>query len=80
MSQTDQLTGLANRHAFFEQASRILRERHGDPVSLLAFDLDHFKAINDRHGHQTGDKVLQSVRRNRSRRSGARRAYCPAGR
>ncbi|MES5100734.1 GGDEF domain-containing protein [Agrobacterium sp. BA1120] len=59
MSQTDQLTGLANRHAFFEQASRILRERHGDPVSLLAFDLDHFKAINDRHGHSTGDKVLQ---------------------
>ncbi|MGO4319607.1 GGDEF domain-containing protein, partial [Agrobacterium sp. MCAB5] len=39
--------------------SRILRERHFDPVSLLAFDLDHFKAINDRHGHQTGDKVLQ---------------------
>ncbi len=59
MSQTDQLTGLANRHAFFEQADRILRERHGDPVSLLAFDIDHFKAINDRHGHPTGDKVLQ---------------------
>ncbi len=59
MSQTDQLTGLANRHAFFEQADRHLRERHGDPVSLLAFDLDHFKAINDRHGHPTGDKVLQ---------------------
>lgn len=59
MSQTDQLTGLANRHAFFEQASRMLRERQGDPVSLLAFDLDHFKAINDRHGHPTGDKVLQ---------------------
>ena len=59
MSQTDQLTGLANRHAFFEQADRILRERHGDPVSLLAFDLDHFKAINDRHGHPIGDRVLQ---------------------
>lgn len=59
VSQTDQLTGLANRHAFFEQASRILEERHRDPVSLLAFDLDHFKAINDCHGHPTGDKVLQ---------------------
>ncbi len=59
MSQTDQLTGLANRHAFFEQAARMLRERCGGPVSLLAFDLDHFKAINDRHGHPTGDKVLQ---------------------
>lgn len=44
---------------FFEQAAQILRERHGDPVSLLAFDLDHFKAINDRHGHPTGDRVLQ---------------------
>lgn len=59
MSQTDQLTGLANRHAFFEQAARMLRERCEGPVSLLAFDLDHFKAINDRHGHPTGDKVLQ---------------------
>lgn len=59
LSQTDQLTGLANRHAFFEQASRMLRERQADHVSLLAFDLDHFKAINDRHGHPTGDKVLQ---------------------
>lgn len=59
MSQTDQLTGLANRHAFFEHASTILRERNGDPVSLLAFDLDHFKSINDRYGHATGDKVLQ---------------------
>ncbi len=59
MSQTDQLTGLANRHAFFEQASRILRGRHGNPVSLLAFDLDHFKAINDHYGHPTGDRVLQ---------------------
>ncbi len=59
MSQTDQLTGLANRHAFFEQASRILRGRQGYPVSLLAFDLDHFKAINDHYGHPTGDRVLQ---------------------
>nr|WP_272955147.1 GGDEF domain-containing protein [Agrobacterium rubi] len=80
MSQTDQLTGLANRHAFFEQASRILRDRHGDPVSLLAFDLDHFKAINDRHGHPTEDKVLQLFRRNHPRRSGTRRACCPIGR
>lgn len=59
MSQTDQLTGLANRHAFFEQAARILKERHGHPVSLLAFDLDHFKAINDRYGHPVGDKILK---------------------
>ncbi|MCD7109419.1 GGDEF domain-containing protein [Rhizobium sp. DKSPLA3] len=59
MSHTDQLTGLANRHAFFEQAALILRERHHYPVSLLAFDLDHFKAINDRHGHPVGDRILK---------------------
>ena len=62
MSHTDQLTGLANRHAFFEQGERILATRRGpDPVALLAFDLDldHFKAINDRHGHAAGDEVLK---------------------
>lgn len=60
MSHTDQLTGLANRRAFFEQGARILKERSGaDPVSLLAFDLDHFKAINDRYGHLVGDEVLK---------------------
>ncbi len=58
-SHTDQLTGLANRHAFFEQAALILRARQDYPVSLLAFDLDHFKAINDRHGHPVGDRILK---------------------
>ncbi len=60
MSHTDQLTGLANRHAFFEQGARMLKERRGtDPIALLAFDLDHFKAINDRYGHPVGDKILK---------------------
>jgi len=59
LSQTDQLTGLANRHALFERGARILAERSGRPVSLLAFDLDHFKAINDRHGHAAGDEILK---------------------
>ncbi|MDE4914782.1 GGDEF domain-containing protein [Methylobacterium sp. 092160098-2] len=60
MSHTDQLTGLANRHAFFEQGARVLAARRGgEPIALLAFDLDHFKAINDRHGHAVGDEVLR---------------------
>lgn len=60
-SQTDYLTGLGNRRWFFEQGALIV-ERGGQrgPISVLAFDLDHFKAINDRHGHETGDKVLKS--------------------
>ncbi|GJE36931.1 GGDEF domain-containing protein [Methylobacterium persicinum] len=59
-ARTDYLTGLSNRHGFFEQGSRILSRHGGDaPVSLLAFDLDHFKAINDRHGHAAGDAVIR---------------------
>lgn len=59
-SRTDHLTGLPNRHGFFEDAGRILIAQAADrPVSLLAFDLDHFKAINDRHGHAAGDAVLR---------------------
>ncbi|QVQ29671.1 sensor domain-containing diguanylate cyclase [Achromobacter deleyi] len=60
-SQTDYLTRLGNRRWFFEQGARVIdgRERQG-AVSVLAFDLDHFKSINDRYGHQTGDRVLKS--------------------
>ncbi|KQT47459.1 diguanylate cyclase [Aureimonas sp. Leaf454] len=60
VSQTDYLTGLGNRHAFFERGGVVLGEhRDRRPVTLLAFDLDHFKAINDRHGHAVGDEVLK---------------------
>lgn len=62
-SSTDFLTGLGNRRWFFDQGERLLRARDGQggaaPASLLAFDLDHFKAINDQHGHAAGDAVLQ---------------------
>ncbi|UAK24029.1 GGDEF domain-containing protein [Sphingomonas nostoxanthinifaciens] len=58
-SRTDYLTGLGNREWFFEQGARLV-DRTDRPLSLLAFDLDHFKAINDRHGHAIGDEVLKS--------------------
>jgi diguanylate cyclase (GGDEF)-like protein len=60
-TQTDYLTGLGNRRRFFEEGTRVIRDSGATrPMSLLAFDLDHFKAINDRYGHETGDEVLKS--------------------
>ncbi|VXB44772.1 Diguanylate cyclase (GGDEF) domain-containing protein [Burkholderia sp. 8Y] len=56
-SQTDYLTGLGNRRSFFEEGGRTAAGRE---VSVLAIDLDHFKTINDRYGHQAGDEVLKS--------------------
>lgn len=59
----DHLTGLANRRALFEAAERELG-RSGiapRPTALLVIDADHFKAINDRHGHPGGDRVLRHL-------------------
>ena len=59
----DHLTGLANRRAFFEAAEvELLRwQRQPRALSLVAFDADHFKQINDRHGHPAGDAVLRHL-------------------
>ncbi|MFP7721831.1 GGDEF domain-containing protein [Lysobacter sp. A3-1-A15] len=57
-SQRDGLTGLHNRSHFRERLLEIL-ERGEGPVSLLMIDLDHFKSINDRHGHLVGDDCLR---------------------
>jgi diguanylate cyclase len=57
------LTGLANRRAFdIELARRISqRQRQGTKLCLLAMDVDHFKTINDTHGHQFGDAILKGI-------------------
>lgn len=57
---TDPLTGLLNRRGFLEAAAGVTAENlHTmEPVSVLVFDLDHFKSINDRFGHNTGDTML----------------------
>jgi diguanylate cyclase (GGDEF)-like protein len=58
---TDHLTGLLNRGAFLESATSMCAHQgeRSEPVTLLMFDLDHFKSINDRFGHATGDDVLR---------------------
>ncbi len=60
---TDALTGLANRASFLEIADREVAAsaRAGRPTGVAVFDLDDFKAINDRYGHATGDEVLRVV-------------------
>jgi diguanylate cyclase (GGDEF)-like protein len=60
-ARIDSLTGIANRAAFMEGAQRILERcrRDGAPVSVMMFDLDRFKAVNDKHGHAVGDAVLR---------------------
>lgn len=59
----DHLTGLANRHAFFDAAAVELERmrRMPRPLSLILFDADHFKKINDRYGHPAGDAVLREL-------------------
>ncbi len=61
-ARSDLLTGIANHGALMESARRIFERCRKDarPYSLIMFDLDHFKTINDRHGHRTGDDILRS--------------------
>jgi diguanylate cyclase (GGDEF)-like protein len=63
MAETDALTGICNRHHFTQQSELALAQcaRAGEDVALVMFDLDHFKSINDRYGHATGDWVLKQV-------------------
>ena len=62
-STHDPLTGVLNRRGFamFYDRQRAQMRRAGKPVTLMVIDLDHFKAVNDRHGHMAGDKVLVQV-------------------
>ncbi|MEW8692897.1 MAG: diguanylate cyclase [Candidatus Thiodiazotropha endolucinida] len=63
IAREDPLTGLANRRALFEAMDRLfaVAENAGQPMSLMIIDVDHFKQVNDRFGHQVGDAVLQHV-------------------
>jgi diguanylate cyclase (GGDEF)-like protein len=64
LASTDPLTGALNRRAFFAEASEAVQNaRAGAPLSVVMMDIDHFKSINDRHGHDCGDEALRSAAR-----------------
>ncbi|MFN9471836.1 diguanylate cyclase [Acidovorax sp.] len=62
LATRDSLTGRLNRRAFLERGTALLDHcrRHAKPCTVLMIDIDHFKRINDRHGHQTGDDSLRA--------------------
>ena len=63
LADQDGLTPLLNRRAFLRELRRVLTfaQRYGGPASLIYFDLDGFKSVNDRFGHAVGDSVLRTV-------------------
>ncbi len=63
LSETDELTGIANRRKVFGElrAAARVAKASGTPMTIAVIDIDHFKAVNDRHGHHAGDKVLKRV-------------------
>jgi GGDEF domain-containing protein len=65
LATTDGLTGLWNRRELDERVRREIdrADRYGDELSLVLFDIDHFKDVNDRFGHLAGDHVLVELRR-----------------
>lgn len=62
LATTDSLTGLLNRRALFDEAEKLRTQadRHGQELTLVMLDLDHFKQVNDRYGHAMGDEVLEA--------------------
>lgn len=72
LAHTDPLTGLANRRSFMEQNESWLQRNNGTGFAVIMVDLDHFKTVNDIHGHATGDRVLQIA-------ANTLRAHAPRG-
>ena len=65
LARTDMLTGLMNRREFMDRLSResLRHERNGQRASIIMIDIDHFKQVNDVHGHAAGDAVLERLGR-----------------
>ena len=63
LANLDSLTGLSNRRHFMQEAARAVERsnQQNQPLSLILVDVDHFKQLNDRYGHETGDAVLREI-------------------
>lgn len=63
LASTDELTGLNNWRAFFELGAQVFKQakRSGRPISILMFDVERFKPINDKHGHDLGNETLRAL-------------------
>jgi diguanylate cyclase (GGDEF)-like protein len=61
LAMTDELTGVPNRRAVLQRLAALLAERDGRGLSIALIDVDHFKSINDEHGHPAGDEVLRVI-------------------
>jgi diguanylate cyclase (GGDEF)-like protein len=81
MSVTDVLTGAYNRRYFQERLNAELARvsRHGGALSLIMLDIDHFKRVNDEHGHAVGDTVLQAICQRISTRLRRSDVFCRLG-
>ena len=77
----DTLTGLANRRVFDDMLPRLvaMAHRYDKPLSLICFDLDHFKVVNDTLGHAAGDEVLRKVSRTVDQNVRASDVFCRTG-
>jgi diguanylate cyclase (GGDEF)-like protein len=63
MSNQDHLTGIFNRKKFYDELHKEIDRvtRYNQKLSIIMFDVDHFKSVNDTYGHQVGDIVLQDI-------------------
>lgn len=61
LAMTDELTGVPNRRAVLQRLAALLADRDGRGLSIALIDVDHFKSINDEHGHPAGDEVLRVI-------------------
>jgi len=81
LARHDELTGLCNRRAFAERAEEAVARasRHDRSIAVLVIDLDHFKAVNDAHGHAAGDEVLRVIGRRIDDRTRSTDSACRMG-